>query len=323
MIELANDPVRAKLMSILHSHDFVWAGREDPEDGKLATRFHHAIAKGGTRALLGFACEAGVIRNKGRGGAFQGPEAIRRALCNLAVPPRMAPVTDLGDIAVFDNALEAGQTHLSITLDKELRNYKRIVVLGGGHETAFGSFSGLKLHYPGKKIAIINLDAHLDLRALGKAGPSSGTPFFQMRELDPLRFDYLCIGAATESNTPALFQRAHEWNVDIVSDTDLQNDPGAADQAISKIIARNDLVYLTIDLDVLPHYQMPGVSAPAARGVSLQNIERLVDLTFSISAQQNKPVPVADLVELAPLYDASGMSAKTAAILARKILLCS
>ena len=50
-------------MSITHLREFVWAGREDPEDGKLATRFHHAIAKDGTRALLGFACDAGVIRN--------------------------------------------------------------------------------------------------------------------------------------------------------------------------------------------------------------------------------------------------------------------
>lgn len=308
-------------MSITHLQEFVWAGREDPEDGKLATRFHHAIAKGGTRALLGFACDAGVIRNKGRGGADKGPEAIRKALCNQSIPLNMESVTDLGDIYVADNALEAGQTHLSITLDKALKHFRRIVVLGGGHETAFGSYSGLKLHYPGKKVAIINLDAHLDLRAMGKAGASSGTPFFQMRELDPLRFDYLCIGVADESNTQALFQRALEWDVGVVPDTALMADPSAADKAIKDIIGRNDLVYLTVDLDVMPHYQMPGVSAPAARGVTFEIIEHLIETVLETAKAQNKPLPLVDFVELSPPYDAGGMSAKTAAVLTRKVLL--
>lgn len=309
-------------MSITHIQDFVWAGRTDPEDGKLATRFHHAIGKNGDRAILGFACDAGVVRNKGRGGAAKGPEAIRKALCNLSMPREAQIITDLGDIQVLDNALEAGQTHLSITLDKHFRHFSRIVVLGGGHETAFGSYSGLKLHYPGKNIGIINLDAHLDLRAIGAAGPSSGTPFYQMRELDPRSFDYLCLGAADESNTPALFQRAEEWGVGMVSDTALIADMTAADNAIAKIIARNDLVYLTIDLDVLPHYQMPGVSAPAGRGVPLKTIEHLIDTILATAKAQSTPVPLVDFVELSPPYDAGGMSAKTAALLARKVLLC-
>ena len=56
------------------------------------------------------------------------------------------------------------------------------LVLGGGHEVAFGSWSGLNRHLGGNgKVGIINLDAHFDLRMKQELA-SSGTPFFQIAE---------------------------------------------------------------------------------------------------------------------------------------------
>ncbi len=298
-----------------------WAGRTDPEDGDGARRFYHLMGDNAPRAVLGFACEAGVARNKGRIGAAQGPDAIRKGLMSLAVPTDAGKIKDLGDIQVTGDDLEAGHTHLSIELDKALRHHNRIVVLGGGHETAFGSYSGLRLHYPDTKIGIINLDAHLDLRALGEAGPSSGTPFTQIRNLDPGGFDYLCIGAARESNTEALFQRAKDWGVNVIYDDAISADPKIADKVINAMADRNDILYLTIDLDVLPHYQMPGVSAPAARGVSLEIIERIIDRILGLAEIGKITLPLADIVELSPPHDRDGMSAKTAAFIARRLLL--
>ena len=54
-----------------------------------------------------------------------------------------------------------------------------VIVIGGGHETAWGHFQGLA--HPNKDIAILNFDAHFDLRPLinGQLG-SSGTPFRQI-----------------------------------------------------------------------------------------------------------------------------------------------
>ena len=58
------------------------------------------------------------------------------------------------------------------------------VVLGGGHEVAFGTYLGLarisRSAHPGDRIGILNLDAHFDLRP-GPV-PSSGTPFRQIAE---------------------------------------------------------------------------------------------------------------------------------------------
>ncbi len=298
-----------------------WNGRSDPEDGANALRLHHLAGRADTsRAVIGFASDAGVARNKGRIGAHEGPSALRKAMAGLAAPANATHFADLGDIEVQGDDLEAGQAALSAALRDRLSEFERIIVLGGGHETAFASYSGLAQAFPNKRIGIINLDAHLDLRLPGANGPSSGTPFAQIRALDPEKFDYLCIGVAEESNTQALMDRAREWNAGIVPDHALIADKHAADDAVSAIIGRSDLVYLTIDIDVLPHYQAPGVSAPAARGVPFETIEHLVSAVLAECRKTATPFPLADIVELSPPHDMQGVTAKSAALLARQLL---
>lgn len=308
-------------MTPQHSPSSPWTGRNDPEDGDHALRMHHMEGKEGTRAALGFACEEGVRRNKGRVGAKEGPAALRKALAGLAAGPAPLPFVDLGDVVVDGEDLEDGQKLLGDHVAAALARFDRLVVFGGGHETAFGDYLGLAKHFAAEKIGIINFDAHLDLRNIGDAGPSSGTPFNQIRNLAPEKFDYLCIGAAQEANAAALFNRAADWQVDVVMDHQLLNGPNAGLAAIDAIAARCDLLYLTIDIDVLPHFQAPGVSAPAARGVSLSVIEALLHHVMKKARTGECALPLADLVELSPAHDRDGMTARTAAYLARALLL--
>lgn len=307
-------------MPVTHIPPKPWTGRDDPEDGPDAKRMHHFAGDKGDRALIGFACEAGVSRNKGRVGAKQGPTALRTSLGGLSAPRDAKPFVDLGDIDVEGDDLETGQSLLGQYVSKALSHHERVIVLGGGHETAYGSYLGLAERYPGKKIGIINLDAHLDLRNIGEAGPSSGTPFNQIRALAPERFDYLCIGAAEEANTAALFDRAAEWGVRFVMDKALLNNPHAADVEIAAMAQRNDLIYLTIDIDLMPHYQAPGVSAPAARGVPFTTVEHLVKTVMAVCKEKSCPLPLADLVELSPPFDRDNMTAKSASLLVRRLL---
>ncbi len=307
-------------MSVIYQSPPEWRGRTDPEDGDRAQRFYHLMGDG-NRALIGFACDVGVSRNQGRSGASEGPSAIRQALASVAVPINAPLISDLGTVAVEGDDLEAGQTELSAVLAKALTDHNRVLVMGGGHETAFGSFSGLRQAHPEAQIGIINFDAHLDLRAIGEAGPSSGTPFYQIHQMDPDRFDYLCIGAASESNTQALLDRAKDLNVGIVSDKEVNTDIDAGYAAIRSMIDRSDLIYLTIDLDLMPSEQAPGVSAPAARGVPFTTVETLVAFVLSEATRAGVRVPLADIVELSPPFDQDGRTAKRAAYLARQILL--
>lgn len=293
-----------------------WTGRDDPEDGDLALRMHHLAGQDDAAiALIGFACDAGVVRNRGNRGARGGPAAIRSALANLAAPRNPRGFHDAGDIMVSGEDPAPGQQALADHLAPLVSRFPRVVVLGGGHETAWGSWQGLRRAMPGASIGIINVDAHLDIRAIGPSGPSSGTPFHQIRQADPDGFDYAVLGLAEEGNTEALRSRADHWNVVVVDDIALQGSADEGVAAINAICARNDAIYLTIDLDVMPGGQAPGVSARAARGVPLTIVEALV-----AAALASGKVRVADIVELCPPRDHDDLTARCAALLARRLL---
>ncbi|MEM9840805.1 MAG: formimidoylglutamase [Pseudomonadota bacterium] len=307
-------------MAVSHRPKQPWTGRNDPEDGEDALRLHHLEGANASRGLVGFACDAGVARNKGRLGAREAPVAIRSAMANLSAPDGAEPFADFGDVIVSDDDLEAGQSALANAIGGNLSKLERIVVLGGGHETAWGCYLGLRQCWPKERIGIINLDAHLDLRKVGDRGPSSGTPFFQIYQSAPEQFDYICLGVAEESNTEALFRRANDLGVGLVTDRALNNNMSRARHLISELFDRNDLIYLTIDIDVLPHFTAPGVSAPAARGVPLEVIEDLIDWAFECAAKSGTDIPLADIVEVCPRLDQDGVTSRVAAFLARKLL---
>ncbi|WP_269937938.1 formimidoylglutamase [Arthrobacter sp. HY1533] len=303
-----------------------WAGRDDGP-GPEHRRWHHAVnenlsskssapAPGGV-AVIGFRSDEGVRRNKGRTGAADAPAAIRTALSSLSAPEALA-VRDLGDIAVTDGAMELGQERLGREIAGALRAGDLPVVLGGGHETAFGSYLGLAGSgiLAGRRLGIINLDAHFDLRA--DSLPSSGTPFRQIAELESAAgrpFTYRVVGISEANNTLDLFRTAARLGVKHLLDEDCGASALPAAQAfVDRFLGEVDAVYLTIDLDVLPAHVAPGVSAPAALGVPM---EVILALCRQLAAS-GKLVHV-DVVELNPLFDLDNRTARAAARLVHAI----
>ncbi|WP_209539103.1 formimidoylglutamase [Billgrantia sulfidoxydans] len=307
----------------------LWAGREDSEPDSL--RWHQAITplKRGVNtgiALLGFACDAGVARNQGRIGAAEGPRAIRRALAPLAWH-RTAPVFDAGDVNCHGNDdLEAAQQRLAERVAALLSASHLPLILGGGHEVAFGSWSGLARHLQAQaearpRVGIINLDAHFDLRDPGRT-VSSGTPFAQIAAECDRRgwpFRYACLGVSRASNTRALFARARELGVLVREDREFTAQHlDAIVRDLQRFMAHCDHLYLTVDLDVLPAAEAPGVSAPAARGVSLALLEPLIE-----AVRDSGKLRLADIAELNPGFDIDGRTARAAARLIHQLTLDS
>ncbi|SNS27712.1 formimidoylglutamase [Pseudomonas segetis] len=294
----------------------LWVGRTDPETD--SPRWHQRIqplapdVQPGV-ALIGFASDEGVRRNHGRVGAAAGPEAIRKALANLAWH-RNGPAFDAGDVVCADDNLEAAQARLGANVAALLDAGHLPIVMGGGHEVAFGSWQGIAGHLAGvaaPRIGIINFDAHFDLRDPAFVR-SSGTPFAQIAEQCAQRnwpFRYACLGVSRASNTRALFQRAEALDVLVREDRQIRADSLdeiAAD--VQGFIDDCDAIYLTIDIDVLPACEAPGVSAPAARGVSLALLEPLLELI-----RDSGKLRLADLAELNPSHDIDSRTARVAA----------
>ncbi|MGL4249513.1 MAG: formimidoylglutamase [Aeromonas sp.] len=302
----------------------LWQGRQDPEDGAQALRWHDKVQPWSASAadaagvvLLGFACDEGVRRNKGRIGAAASPLAVRKLLANTAWHLNR-PVYDGGDVSCSDGDLDAAHERLAERVSSALDLGHFPLVLGGGHEVAFGSWSGLNRHLGRSgKIGIINFDAHFDLRRKVEQA-SSGTPFFQIAEQCTVQrtpFHYACLGIAETANTRALFARARELGVwHVLDEAMTQADLPALLAGLDAFIARCDHLYLTIDLDVLPAAVMPGVSAPAARGVELAVIEPLV-----AHIRASGKLRLADLAEYNPMLDQDNRSARVAARLVHQL----
>lgn len=312
------------------NQDFHWQGRHDAEDGSLGKRVHHVIKKIPVQELepyrnaisvLGFACDAGVARNKGRVGARKAPDLIRRALANMAWHNE-STLIDLGNVACEDDLLEQAQSDCAAVIAQALRSTP-VITLGGGHEVAWASFQGLARYFeylsPAKppKIGIINFDAHFDLRAFesmqADVKPSSGTPFNQIQHYCQQQgwpFHYACLGVSRASNTEALFKRADELNVWYVEDKDLAhlNHIYHLTQ-LQHFIDNCDYIYLTIDLDVFPAATAPGVSAPAARGVSMETLSPFLDRIL----HYKQKLVIADIAEYNPTYDVDSQTARLAA----------
>lgn len=304
----------------------IWDGRADPEAN--SERWHQRIqsidqANSEGVALLGFASDAGVKRNKGRPGARKGPSAIRSALAPLAWH-RQGEAFDAGDVECQGDALEDAQFNLGEQVAQLLNGGHLPIVLGGGHEIAFGSWQGLthhleKLAEKAPKVGIINLDTHFDLRDPGYVR-SSGTPFSQIAEQCEQRgwlFQYACLGVSRANNTQALFQHAHDLNVMVYEDREIFSTKlGDVIRDIQRFMANCEYLYLTIDLDVLPAAEAPGVSAPAARGVSLAMLEPLIE-----TIRDSGKLLLADIAELNPSYDIDNRTAKVAARLVHQLTL--
>jgi len=191
------------------------------------------------------------------------------------------------------------------------------VVLGGGHETAYASYSGVAASAAvqgGLRLGVLNLDAHFDLR--DEPTPSSGTPFLQMARAEAAagrELKYAVVGISEPNNTAALFRTAAELDVDYLLDEDCS--PEAVHSFVAAFLARVDALYLTIDLDVLPGPVAPGVSAPAAYGVALP----VINAVCRQVAASGKLWHV-DVAELNPEFDVDGRTARVAARLINTLL---
>ncbi|WP_445663121.1 formimidoylglutamase [Enterobacter soli] len=297
----------------------VWQGRDDSAEASNAKRIFQTIqqqaqfapASSGI-ALLGFACDEGVKRNHGRPGAAQAPDVLRKALANMASHQGHEQLADLGTIEVEGDGLEAAQRALSDAVTACQRSGMHTLVFGGGHETAWAHGRGILDAFPHERVAIINLDAHLDLRKAERA--TSGTPFRQLAHYcaeQSRAFQYACFGVSRAANTQALWDEAERLNVTLVEDLHFRRD---ALSALEEVLAGADSIYLTIDLDVLPAGEMPAVSAPAALGIPALDLLSVIERIC-----RSGKLRAADLVEFNPHYDQDGQGAKLAARLAWQI----
>jgi formiminoglutamase len=271
--------------------------------------------------LIGVPDDRGIANNYGRTGAKDGPKAFREmffAHSIASISPGQHSIYDLGNLKLSNN--------LKTTLDRlktivaEIRQIdpkKKILVVGGGHDIAYGEIAGCLDPKSVKNHHIINIDAHSDVRPLEKGNViTSGTPFYRLIEDEGISAShYHPFGLQQASNSTLLVNWMNKKKVDI----HWLEKMAKSDDQISNFTSllkkmKGKPWHLSIDLDAFPMSIAPGVSAPAVMGLTPDIFLELGKVSSFSSLQS------LGIYELSPKHDINNFTARLAAKLAYLIL---
>ncbi len=309
----------------------VWSGRVDDEEDYESYRWHQWVKPIDLNAednevfdgeigfgILGFESDQGIELNKGRFGAANGPNSIRKELTKLPCHfQQEVKIFDCGNVTSKFTTLEDGQAELANAVEKILDLNLFPIVLGGGHETAFGHYMGLSqfanknnMQGPG----ILNFDAHFDLRPYSDGQGTSGTMFKQIADYNKEKgedYNYFVLGIQKHSNTQSLFRTADELGADYILGKEIVNgDYEEIVHKVDKYLAKLDRVYVTICMDCFASCFAPGVSAPQAIGLEPERVLLILKHIF----KSGKPMAF-DIAETSPRFDHDSVTANLASIL--------
>lgn len=302
----------------------IWQGRFDGDDPLYHRIFQRVSLENNYNKisendfiLHGFAVDEGVKRNKGRVGAKEAPDIIRKNTANFPVVNPAFVLKDFGNIACEDGNLEKSQKELANKIAAVLKMKGKSLVFGGGHEVTFAHFSGIKQAFPDKRVGIINIDAHFDNREVDpNIGASSGTGFWQIAQQGEIHS--LHIGIQKNSNTLKLFDIAHQFGMKYILADELffENLPNIY-QKIDEFLAGVDVLYLTICMDVFNASIAPGVSATAYNGIMADS----AFMHYFKHILKNEKLIAMDIAEVNPSLDIAERTARLAASLANEWLM--
>ena len=247
-----------------------------------------------------------------RPGARFGPSAMRHESFGLET---YSPYQDkdLIDISVFDSGdleLCFGSSEMVLSdiqkrAEEILKAGKFPLLLGGEHLVTLGAVRAAAAKYP--DLHIIHFDAHADLRDdyLG-AKLSHACVLRRCYEIvGDGHIHQFCIrsGEREEFQFASRHTDFHPFTFEGLEET------------VRELKEKQVSVYFTIDLDCLDPSVFPGTGTPEAGGVSF------LELLKAIRTVSQANLVGADVNELAPMLDASGVSTATACKVLRELLL--
>lgn len=220
---------------------------------------------------------------------------------------------DLTDCAVFDSgdlelcfgSAEAALADIEARAEEILADGKLPLLMGGEHLVTLGSVRAVCKRYP--DLHVIHFDAHADLRDdyLG-ARLSHACVIRRCHDLlGDGRIHQFCIRSGDRAEFR--FAKAH---------TDLHPFSFEGLAELTETLAKSGVpVYFTIDLDCLDPAAFPGTGTPEAGGVTFPQLLEAIRLV------SRTRVVAADVNELAPMLDPSGVSTAAACKVLRELLL--
>ncbi|QRN86671.1 agmatinase [Clostridia bacterium] len=250
----------------------------------------------------------GTVSN--RPGTRFGPRGIRRELDGLETySPYLNRdlddylICDLGDIELnFGNTKETLHRIQKETAEI-VSDGKKTLALGGEHLVSYPLIELFQKKYP--SLVVIHLDAHADLRDdyLGESLSHATVMRRALSCLEPGSLYQFGIRSGTREEFSFAKENTHFY-------------PYCLNEMPEVLKTLGDLpLYVSLDLDVLDPSAFPGTGTPEPGGVSFKELLRAIHALVGCN------VVGADVVELSPQYDVSGVSDATAAKVVRELAL--
>ena len=213
-------------------------------------------------------------------------------------------VLDSGDLELPFGAPAPALAMIEARAAEILQGGKVPFLLGGEHLVTLGAVqAAAKVH---KGLHILHFDAHADLRADYLGAPLSHACV--LRRCHELVGDHRIWQFGIRSGDKAEF----DWGKGHVFTHKF--DFEGLSEALDALQGKP--VYLTVDLDVLDPSVFPGTGTPEPGGVSFDALRRAVT-----DACRRLHIVAADVNELSPHYDPSGISTAAACKIVREMLI--
>ncbi len=240
-----------------------------------------------------------------RSGSRFAPEQIRLASWGLE---DYSPVFDkhLEEVNFHDAGdleFPLGNTYKSLDLieknvEEIYKDGKRVFGIGGEHLVTLPEIKAVSKFY--KDFAVVHFDAHTDLREeyLGEEMSHSAVIRHVSKIVGPENIKQIGIRSGMKEEWD--FMKEHKTLICEYSELD---------------VFKGKKIFVTVDLDVLDPSVMPGTGTPESGGMQFN------ELIGWFKYLKNFDIIGADVVELAPDYDSSGVSTAVATKVIRELLM--
>lgn len=277
----------------------------------------------GSIALFGVPYDGAVT---GRKGAREGPDAIREQMARLKPwtlrgGEARLKVHDWGNVRLdqagpVQSAHEATVAAARAVLDAGAFP----IALGGDHSLTYPLVIAHQSHAGRRRLGVINLDAHLDVRDVHDGVLNSGQSFGRLLESGFVPGTNLVeVGLRDFANATYYAEKARKAGATLIG-ADEWMDQGLAviDRAIEIASRGTDGVYLSVDMDVLDQAHAPGVSAPTPGGVDTATLYAAIR-----RIAQRAPLVGVDFMEVAPSLDRDALTTRATAYAVSTLLQAS
>lgn len=254
-----------------------------------------------------------------RPGARFGPRAIREANSTtgdysiaLDVEPfEVLDVVDAGDVDIVPAWPERGHALTYQRLRELLTSGAMPVVLGGDHSLTWPVVTAVAEALAPRRLAMIHFDAHADT-ADDENGVRTGhgTPMRRLVEANVIDGRSLVqVGLRGYWPPPEVFAWMRDSGLRWHPMTEIEDRgiDAVVDDAIGEALEHADLVYLSVDVDVVDPGMAPGTGTPEPGGLLTRELLRSVRRIAS-----SVPLAGLDVMEVAPPYDHAEVTAMVA-----------